>query len=244
MELLLLLTLPIASVCGGGAYMKCYKEEKLNKKGTFKTTEGYTVLYLDNNNLSGDSEYFEVTVVNGVFIYDDLMYYSLKNEVFGDEINDGIIWLGSSKESEKTIKTNLHNGIYEKCTASYEIPRKKGFKYLYIYPPFFQGEYLTVKHTQKKGISKSLIIILVVISGILFCLILTIIMFCIKSKMRRRNIIDYSLYGPNSKMANINYSNNPPMPIYPPPPPSAYPIQQIPPSDSNNMVKVYCNIKN
>ena len=56
LKFLLLLILPISSISLGGTLLKCYKEEKLEKKGSFNATTSYTALYLDND-FSGDYIY-------------------------------------------------------------------------------------------------------------------------------------------------------------------------------------------
>ena len=214
MKFLLLLILPIASISFGGAMLKCYKEEKLEKKGSFNATTSYTVLYLDND-FSGDCLYFEVTVYNGYFYYNDQIYYGFRNEIFGDEISsNNFVFLDSSTESYNSEKINYHDGVYDKLTAYYKIPRKEGYKYVYFYYPVFKGNYLIVKNV----VSISGGAIAGIVLGSIAFLIILIAIICLIRIKRRKNNISYSSSGYSSKKAEYNYPNNAPMPSnYPPP---------------------------
>ena len=110
MKFSLLIILPIASISFGGASLNCDKEVKLEKKGSFNTTTSYIALYLDND-FSGDYIYFEVTVYNGKFYYNDQIYYGFRNEIFGDEISENnYVFLDSSTGSYNSENINYHDG--------------------------------------------------------------------------------------------------------------------------------------
>lgn len=215
MKFLLFLILPIASI---SELVKCYKEQKLEKKSSFNTTSSYTVLYLDND-FSDDYLYFEVTVYNGYFYYDDVIFYSFRNEIFGDEISSNTyIFLESSAWSYKSNKINYHDGIYDKYTTYYKIPRKKNYKYVYFYYPVFRGNYLIVKNIVTLSTGSKVGIVLGSISFLIILIILIIIIYRLRIKRRKHNN-KYPTSGYNSKMDEYNYPNNPPKPIsnYPTP---------------------------
>ena len=214
MKFLFLLILPIASISFGGASVKCYKETKLEKNGSFNTTTSYTALYLDND-FSGDYLSFEVTVYNGYFEYNDKIYYGYRNQIFGDEISSyHFIYLDSSTESYNSEKINYHNGVYEKLTTYYRIPRREGYKYVYFYYPIFTGNYLIVKNV----VSISGGAIAGIVLGSIAFLIILIAIICFIRIKRRKNNISYSSSGYSSKMAENICPNNTPMPSnYPPP---------------------------
>lgn len=187
-----------------------HKRRKIKKKGSFYTSSNFIVLYLDND-FNDDYIYFEVTVYKGSFIYTEL-YYSFVNQRFNDIEKNQYVFLDSNENSYKTRDINYHNKIYDEFTYYYKIPHKKGYKYVYIYYPKFEGglsSYLIVKNVIP---SSAGVIVGIVMGIVVFLVILIIIIFWFLRK-RRKNLIDYSTSGYSSKMADYNYPNQTPMPL-------------------------------